>query len=85
MIGNSHSGSDPFSCVLNPDGRYHNVLRKALDDDYEDNYWPEDALFMERNSRDFVSRNQRINENAGKLCQRLVQSALGEHDVLCEG
>merc|ERR1712093_414115 len=31
---------------------------------YEDNYWAEDAVFMERNSRDFVSRIERVNVNS---------------------
>jgi cystathionine gamma-synthase len=62
------------SMVLNPNGRYHDVLRKSLDRDYEDNYWPEDAIFMERNSRDFVSRIDRINHSAEALCDMLKES-----------
>ena len=49
-----------------------------MDVDYEDNYWAEDAIFMERNSRDFVSRNQRINENAAAISQILRRSSHGE-------
>ena len=45
--------------------------------DYEDNYWPEDALYMERNSRDFVSRVDRINANAEAICDRLKASPIG--------
>jgi cystathionine gamma-synthase len=43
-------------------------LKKVTDVDYEDNYWAEDAIFMERNSRHFVSRIERINENAEVIC-----------------
>ncbi|KAF4636143.1 hypothetical protein G7Y89_g1946 [Cudoniella acicularis] len=38
---------------------------------YEDNYWAEDAIFMERNSRHFVSRIERINDNAEVICDIL--------------
>ena len=38
---------------------------------HEDNYWAEDAIFMERNSRDFVSRIERININAEAICEVL--------------
>lgn len=50
--------------VLNPNGRYYKLLKEELRTSYEDNYWGEDALFLERNSRDFVSRIDRINKNA---------------------
>ena len=65
------------SCVLNPHRRYYGQLRQALEVDYEDNYWPEDAVFMERNSRDFVSRNERINANAEAVCGVLKESPHG--------
>ena len=45
--------------------------------DYEDNYWPEDAIYMERNSRDFVSRIDRINTNAEAICEKLKASPVG--------
>ena len=46
--------------------------------DYEDNYWPEDAIFMERNSRDFVSRIDRINKTAEAICETLRVSPIGK-------
>lgn len=46
--------------------------------EYEDNYWAEDALFMERNSRDFVSRIARINTNAEAICDCLRASGHGQ-------
>ena len=39
---------------------------------FEDLYWPEDALAMERNSRDFVSRAHKINTNAEVLADFLL-------------
>lgn len=65
--------------MLNPQGRYYKHLKNAMETDYEDNYWPEDAIFMERNSRDFVSRIERINTNAEAICDTLRQSPIGEH------
>lgn len=47
-------------------------------EDYEDNYWLEDAIFMERNSRDYVMRIERINENAEVICDVLKASPLGK-------
>lgn len=47
-------------------------------EEYEDNYWAEDAIFLERNSRDFVSRIERINMNAEAICQTLRASPIGK-------
>ncbi|KAI9787740.1 MAG: hypothetical protein M1839_000272 [Geoglossum umbratile] len=59
------------SCVLNPRSSYYRLLKDTLAVEYEDNYWAEDAIFMERNSRDFVSRIDRINLNAEAICDVL--------------
>lgn len=56
------------SMVLNPQSQYYSELKKYLSDNYEDNMWAEDALFLERNSRDFVERIKRINMNAEAVC-----------------
>ena len=60
--------------MLNPNSRYYELFRKTLDVEYEDNYWAEDAVFMERNSRDYVPRIERININAEAICQLLKKS-----------
>jgi len=60
------------SLVLNPKGRYYSILKETLQTEYEDNLWAEDALFLERNSRDFISRIERINANAEAVCQLLL-------------
>lgn len=62
------------SMVLNPHSRYHATLKAFMTTDYEDNYWPEDAIVMERNSRDFLSRVHRINANAEMICDTLRAS-----------
>lgn len=37
--------------------------------EYEDNYWSEDAIVMERNSRDLAPRSRRIDKNAEAICR----------------
>ncbi|KAF5244479.1 hypothetical protein FANTH_7748 [Fusarium anthophilum] len=57
--------------VLNPEGKYYRTLKTTMNEIYEDNYWPEDVIFMERNSRDFESRVVRINANSDAICEVL--------------
>lgn len=65
------------SAVLNPKSPYYALLRERMLEDYEDNYWAEDAIFMERNSRNFVSRIERINLGAEAICNTLLTSPYG--------
>ena len=64
------------SVVLNPQGRMYQSLKKTFDAEYEDNYWAQDAIFMERNSRDFISRIGRINKNAEAIALTLHSSPI---------
>ncbi|KAF4345804.1 cystathionine gamma-synthase [Fusarium beomiforme] len=57
--------------VLNPESKYYGSLKTAMNEIYEDNYWPEDVIFMERNSRDFESRIVRTNANSEAICEVL--------------
>ncbi|KAF2869108.1 cystathionine gamma-synthase [Massariosphaeria phaeospora] len=59
------------SLVLNPKGKWYTQLKQRWDYDYEDNHWAEDSIVLERNSRDFVSRIERINSNAEAICDVL--------------
>lgn len=61
------------SLVVNPQGRYYRALKDQLSSAYEDMYYDEDALYMERNSRDFVRRIKAIDENTEAVCN-LLQS-----------
>ncbi|KAF8543049.1 pyridoxal phosphate-dependent transferase [Trichophaea hybrida] len=61
------------SLVLNPKGSYYPLLKDKLKATYEDNFWGEDTLFLERNSRDFLSRVERINVNAEAVCVLLLK------------
>lgn len=45
-----------------------------MNDDYEEeDYWAEDSMLLEQNSRDFVSRIGKMNANAEAVCS-LLQS-----------
>lgn len=59
------------SAVLNPQSKMYTMLKEAFKVAYEDNYWAEDVIVMERNSRDFASRINRINSNAEAICDLL--------------
>lgn len=52
------------SLVLNPMGRHADSLRAVLSANYADTQWVEDAIFLERNSREFVARIAQIDHNA---------------------
>jgi cystathionine gamma-synthase len=66
------------SIVLNPGGRYYAALKGALASVFDDDaaYWAEDVIFMERNSRDFAARVDRINANAEAICAVLLAHPL---------
>jgi cystathionine gamma-synthase len=64
------------SAIFNPNSRYYAALKEFARTEYEDTYWPEDVVFMERNSRDFVSRIDRINANAEAICDVFQDSPL---------
>ena len=44
---------------------------------YEDVFWPQDVVFLERNSRDFIARIHRVNINAEAVCHVLQSSPYG--------
>lgn len=64
------------SAVLNPSSQYYRSLKCAMDSIVEANYWPEDIIFMERNSRDFLGRVERVNANAEAICDILRSNSL---------
>ncbi|GAB0131869.1 Folylpolyglutamate synthetase [Epichloe bromicola] len=63
------------SAILNPKSKYYTILKGGMNEVYEDTYWAEDVVFMERNSRDFLHRVDRINANAEAICATLVKHA----------
>lgn len=64
--------------MLNSDGPHYSALKGVLDSTYEDNFFEEDALFVERNSRDYKERRHRVDQNAEYLCDYLLQR---QHDT----
>ncbi|KAK5173185.1 Cystathionine gamma-synthase [Saxophila tyrrhenica] len=50
--------------VLNSHSKYYSRIRSHLEAEYEDTMFEEDSIYLERNSRDFVDRIQRVNVNA---------------------
>ena len=64
------------SMVLNTQSRMYQELKQTVDKEYEDNCWAEDAVFMERNSRDFISRIERVNVNANAMTLALQKCSI---------
>jgi cystathionine gamma-synthase len=60
-----------FSLILNPQSPHYNTLKTKLTSTYEDVFFDEDAIYMERNSRDFKQRIHLINSNAEAACDFL--------------
>lgn len=52
------------SLVLNPHSQFYSDFKGFMNDDYEDLFWSQDAIYLERNSRDFAKRSHVMNENA---------------------
>ncbi|KAJ7366749.1 pyridoxal phosphate-dependent transferase [Mycena albidolilacea] len=66
------------SLCLNPQGRHYAELKAHMAAHYEDTYFDEDAIYMERNSRDFRRRVKVIDDNAEAVCEFLrSKSAAG--------
>ena len=65
--------------VLNPNQKYYKAIKAYQDKEFEDLMWCEDALFLERNSRNFKPRSKIINANAEALCDYLSLSSKGEN------
>ncbi|EGO03992.1 hypothetical protein SERLA73DRAFT_119583 [Serpula lacrymans var. lacrymans S7.3] len=59
------------SLVLNPAGRHYSALKRQAASSYEDLFFIEDAVFMERNSRDFKRRVRIIDSNTEAVCDFL--------------
>lgn len=66
------------SAVINPQGQFYREIKDAFEKNYEDDYWTEDALFLERNSRDFVARIEKINGTTEDITAMLKESPLGK-------
>ncbi|KAI0064226.1 PLP-dependent transferase [Artomyces pyxidatus] len=70
------------SLVLNPARKHYAALKAKQLETYEDNYFDEDAIFMERNSRDFATRVKAVDANAERVCDFLYAAAQAPNSVL---
>jgi len=68
----------PHRLVLNPNAKRYQQLKQRWTEDYVDNHWAEDSIVLERNSRDFVSRIERIGVNAEAICDVLSAHPRGK-------
>ncbi|KAI2675803.1 hypothetical protein CBS147332_8781 [Penicillium roqueforti] len=64
------------SAVLNPQAPYYAAIKETYNQDYEDIYWAEDVVFLERNSRDFIARIEQINATTEDITAMLKESPL---------
>ncbi|KAJ6032390.1 hypothetical protein N7540_003122 [Penicillium herquei] len=64
------------SAILNPHGQYYQKLKETYTQEFEDIYWAEDAVFLERNSRDFITRIEKINSTSEQITAMLKESPL---------
>ncbi|KAJ1933293.1 Cystathionine gamma-synthase, partial [Linderina macrospora] len=62
------------SIVLNPNQSFYSPLKSSFGVLYEDLLWCEDAIFLERNSRDFMKRVAAINGNSLAVAELLRAS-----------
>lgn len=61
------------SLVLNSERPYYDRLKSLLAEQYEDIFYGEDAVVLERNSRDVAERIPKINHNAARLVEFLAE------------
>jgi cystathionine gamma-synthase len=71
--------------ILNPNGPQYASLKQAMTTEYEDNYYPEDAVYMERNSRDYRARIERVNDNAFDVCEYLYTRSIQDSSGSSQG
>ncbi|CAK7908745.1 cystathionine gamma-synthase [[Candida] anglica] len=64
------------SLILNPSSPLYTELKQYFDEEYEDLFWAEDALYLERNSRDFADRAHKIDNTALAAVELLVKNPL---------
>ena len=70
--------------MLNPASKNYASLKERLITRYEDVYFDEDAIFMERNSRDFIQRAAKIDANTERVCDLLHASSQQQQGPITE-
>lgn len=64
------------SLVLNPNSKYYSKFKEYFNNNFEDIFWSEDAIYLERNSRDFESRSKKVNETSEAVVDLFENSEL---------
>ncbi|GEQ67071.1 hypothetical protein JCM33374_g734 [Metschnikowia sp. JCM 33374] len=64
------------SLILNNASPVYSELKKYFNENYEDIFWAEDALYLERNSRDFEERSDKVNQTSLAVVDLLNSSPL---------
>jgi cystathionine gamma-synthase len=64
------------SLVLNDKGPMYSTLKAYFDKSYENTFWVQDALVMERNSRDYATRAAKVNRTTLAMVKFLVDCPL---------
>ncbi|KAL1410361.1 Cystathionine gamma-synthase [Vanrija albida] len=73
------------SLILNPAQKSYEALKAVQKEQYEDAYYAEDAVYMERNSRDYRSRIKRVNDNAYDVTGYLYSRSLADTTSPADG
>ncbi|UZJ52962.1 hypothetical protein CBS101457_002282 [Exobasidium rhododendri] len=69
--------------ILNNRGPHFAELKQSQEALYEDNFFHQNAIFLERNSRDFIQRVRKVDENAITLIEMLCKAREGKfHNVI---
>lgn len=81
---NSNDEDGMINCgalILNPMSKIYPFMINFMLHEYEDNLWCEDAIQLERNSRDFIVHNNRINSNALNLVNKIFVPQLNQGNL----
>lgn len=71
--------------TLNPASPHYRNLKATFTKHYEDTYYAQDVIFMERNSRDFKARVDKTNQNTEALCDFLREHTIASGRALTKG
>ncbi|CDR38998.1 CYFA0S02e10330g1_1 [Cyberlindnera fabianii] len=64
------------SLVLNPSSKFYPALKSYFQENFDDIFWAEDAIYLERNSRDFQTRSHKVNVNSEAVLKLFQESPL---------
>ncbi|KAG7195739.1 uncharacterized protein KQ657_002122 [Scheffersomyces spartinae] len=64
------------SLILNPKSSKYTQLKHYFTTEFEDIFWAEDALYLERNSRDFTERSIKIDQTTLETVELFTKSPL---------